>query len=591
MIILGLNIYHGDSSACIFKNGSLIAAVEEERFTRVKHSAGFPINSINFCLKTLNIEINDVDYIAINRNPRLRIVSKLLYFIKNKFKIINIFKRIKNFKKISSIADDIVLKFNLKRNTIKKKILFFDHHLCHAASSVISSNFNNTDYATIDGFGDFVSTTIGEFKNNKFYQLDEVKFPHSIGIFYTTITQFLGFPNYGDEYKVMGLASYGKPIYFDSFLKIINLHKNNIFRLNLKFFKHHTSGIETSWLDSNPNISSIYTSDLCNILGNVRSNNDKILQIHKDIAASAQAIYEYIFFEMLNKLQAKTSNTNLCLSGGCAMNSVANGKIKDNTPYKKIFINHSPADSGGAIGAGLLALRKFEQVIDISSINNPYLGNNYSNLDIKNIINTYKDKLLEEKIKIKFFENKEKNNFFQFIAKEISNKKIIGFFNGRMEFGARALGNRSILADPRHSEIRNILNLKIKRRESFRPFAPSILKEFVQDWFDTEDDIPFMSKVYKIKNEKKDLVSAVVHIDGTCRLQTVDGKYNQDFYNLIKEFYKLTNVPIILNTSFNENEPIVRNPEQAIDCFLRTKMDYLVIENFILSRNETDFLK
>ena len=591
MIVLGLNIYHGDSSACIFKNGSLIAAAEEERFTRVKHSAGFPINSINFCLKTLNIEINQVDYIAINRNPRLRIVSKLLYFIKNKFKIINIFKRIKNFKKISSIADDIVQRFNLKRNTIKKKILFFDHHLCHAASSVISSNFNNTDYATIDGFGDFVSTTIGEFKNNKFYQLDEVKFPHSIGIFYTAITQFLGFPNYGDEYKVMGLASYGKPIYFDSFLKIINLHKNNIFRLNLKFFKHHTSGIETSWLDSNPNISSIYTSDLCNILGNVRSKNDKILQIHKDIAASAQAIYEYIFFEMLNKLQTKTKNINLCLSGGCAMNSVANGKIKDNTPYKKIFINHSPADSGGAIGAGLLALRKFEQVIDISSINNPYLGNNYSNLDIKNIINTYKDKLLEEKIKIKFFENKEKNNFFQFIAKEISNKKIVGFFNGRMEFGARALGNRSILADPRHSEIRNILNLKIKRRESFRPFAPSILKEFVQDWFGTEDDIPFMSKVYKIKNEKKDLVSAVVHIDGTCRLQTVDGKYNQDFYNLIKEFYKLTNVPIILNTSFNENEPIVRNPEQAIDCFLRTKMDYLAIENFILSRNETDFLK
>jgi len=589
VIVLGLNIYHGDSSACIFRNGSLIAAVEEERFTRVKHSAGFPTNSINFCLKTLNIEINEVDYIAINRNPRLRIVSKSLYFIKNKFKIINIFKRIKNFKKISSIADDIGKRFNLKRNTIKKKILFFDHHLCHAASSVISSNFNNTDYATIDGFGDFVSTTIGEFKNNKFYQLDEVKFPHSIGIFYTTITQFLGFPNYGDEYKVMGLASYGKPIYFDSFLKIINLHKNNIFRLNLKFFKHHTSGIETSWLDSNPNISSIYTSHLCNILGNVRSKDDKILQIHKDIAASAQAIYEYIFFEMLNKLQNKTKNINLCLSGGCAMNSVANGKIKDNTPYKKIFINHSPADSGGAIGAGLLVLRKFEQAIDTSSINNPYLGNNYSNLDIKNIINTYKNKLLEEKIKIKFYENKEKNNFFQFIAKEISNKKIIGFFNGKMEFGARALGNRSILADPRDSEIRNILNLKIKRRESFRPFAPSILKEFVQDWFDTEDDIPFMSKVYKIKNEKKDLVSAVVHIDGTCRLQTVDGKYNQDFYNLIKEFYKLTNVPIILNTSFNENEPIVRNPEQAIDCFLRTKMDYLVIENFILSRNETDF--
>jgi carbamoyltransferase len=590
MIILGLNIYHGDAAACIFKDGHLIVAAEEERFTRVKHSAGFPIAAINFCLESLDIRVDQVDFIAINRNPELRIFSKLLYFFKNKFKIKNFIQRFHNFKKITSLSSDIARRLNVDAKSLKNKILFFDHHLCHAASSVYASGFENTNYATIDGFGDFVSTTIGEFKNDKFYKLNEVQFPHSLGIFYTAITQFLGFENYGDEYKVMGLASYGKPIYFEELLKVVNVDKN-LFKLNLNYFKHHTDGIETSWLDSNPNIAKIYKDNLSILLGSPpREKNQEILSIHKDIAASAQAVYEFIFFDILKKLYTESKNDNLCLSGGCAMNSVANGKIINNTPYKKIFINHSPADSGGAIGAALLALKKFEQVIDISSINNPYLGNNYSNSDIKNIINSYKNKLLEENIKIKFFENEEKKILFQFIAKEISNKKIIGFFNGRMEFGARALGNRSILADPRDHEIKNILNLKIKRRESFRPFAPSILKESVKDWFDTEDDIPFMSKVYKIKNEKKDLVSAVVHIDGTCRLQTVDGKYNQDFCNLIKEFYKLTNVPIILNTSFNENEPIVRNPEQAIDCFLRTKMDYLVIENFILSRNKSDFL-
>jgi carbamoyltransferase len=267
------------------------------------------------------------------------------------------------------------------------------------------------------------------------------------------------------------------------------------------------------------------------------------------------------------------------------MNSVANGKIIYNTPYKKIFINHSPSDSGGAIGAGVLAVKKNNQKINVDSVNNPYLGNNYSNEEIKNIIENYKNKFTEEKIGIKFFEREDKKKLLQLIAKEIANKKIVGFFNGRMEFGSRALGNRSIIADPRDSEIRNILNLKIKRRESFRPFAPSILKEFINDWFDVNDEVPFMSKVYKVKKIKQSLIPAVVHIDGTSRLQTVDGKYNEDYYNLIKEFYNLTKVPVILNTSFNENEPIVRNPEQAIECFLRTKMDLLVLETYVLSRN------
>jgi carbamoyltransferase len=587
MIILGLNIYHGDASACIFKDGHLIVAAEEERFTRVKHSAGFPIAAVNFCLESLDIGIDQVDFIAVNRNPKLRILSKLLYFFKNKFKIKNFVQRFYNFKKITSLSSDIAQRLNVDTQSLKNKILFFDHHLCHAASSVFPSRSQNTDYATIDGFGDFLSTTIGEYKNNQFILLDEVKFPHSLGIFYTAVTQFLGFENYGDEYKVMGLASYGSPIYFYHLLKIINVDNKNLFRLNLDYFKHHTSGIETSWLESNPNVASVFTNSFCKLFGNPRKNNEDLLQKHKDIASSAQAVYEFILFYILNNLQKKTKNINLCLSGGCAMNSVANGKILKNTNYKNIYINFAPSDSGGAIGAALLVLKKFNQKVNIESLNNPYLGNNYSNFEIKKILEIYKKskKLFNEKIIINFFEDSNKKKLFQFIAREICNKKIIGFFNGKMEFGARALGGRSIIADPRDPDIKKILNFKIKRRESFRPFAPSILCEHMNEWFDIYDEVPFMSKVYKVREDKKKLIPAVVHIDGTGRLQTVDGKYNKDYHCLISEFYNLTKIPIILNTSFNENEPIVCNPEQAIDCFLRTKMDHLVLENFVLSRN------
>jgi carbamoyltransferase len=584
MIILGLNIYHGDAAACIFKDGHLIVAAEEERFTRVKHSAGFPIAAVNFCLESLDIGIDQVDFIAVNRNPKLRIFSKLLYFFKNKFKIKNFVQRFYNFKKITSLSSDIAQRLNVDAQSLKNKILFFDHHLCHAASSVCASGFKSTNYATIDGFGDFVSTTIGEFKNDKFLKLNEVQFPHSLGIFYTAITQFLGFENYGDEYKVMGLASYGKPVYFDELLKVVNIDKN-LFKLNLSYFKHHTDGIETSWLDSNANIANIYKENLSNLLGSPRKKNEEILPIHKDIAASVQAVYEFVFFYILNKLYTKSKNDNLCLSGGCAMNSVANGKIINNTPYKKIFINYSPSDSGGAIGSAILALKKLKQLVNADSINNPYLGNSYSNQQIKNIIDDYKKKFLEKKIKTQFFANENNYKLLQFVAKEIANKKIIGLFTGRMEFGSRALGNRSIIADPRVLEMRNILNFKIKRRENFRPFAPSILQEFTKDWFEVDDEVPFMSKVYKVKKDKQHLIPAVVHVDGTGRLQSVDGKYNKNYYNLIKEFYNLTKVPIILNTSFNENEPIVRNPEQAIECFLRTDMDLLVLENHVLSRN------
>ena len=582
MYTLGLNVYHGDASTCLFKNGKIIFAAEEERYTRQKHSAGFPINAIKKCLISENITIEQVDFITINRNPKNRIFQKFFYALKNPLKIKNFKNRLKNFRNITSLENEISRQFAVNTDNIKKKIINFDHHLSHAASSVVASNFNDTNYVTIDGFGDFLSTTIGRFRNKKFKVYKEVKFPHSLGIFYTSITQFLGFKKYGDEYKVMGLASYGFPKYVDQIREIIKFDRKKLFELNLDYFVHHDKGVEMSWLEGEPKISSIYSKKLSDVLGNERSNDEEISQRHKDIAASAQKVYEEILFKILDFSYELNNTPNLCLSGGCAMNSVANGKIIHNSKYKNIYINHSPGDSGGAIGSALLKILDYDLNIDIDSLNNPYLGDEFSDEKILSIVNQNSE-LIEKNIYVKRYDDKDQ--LFREVANNISQKKIVGFFYGKMEFGSRALGARSILADPRAKNIKEILNLKIKRRENFRPFAPSILEEHTKNWFEIDDKVPFMSKVYKFKKEKINDIPAVVHVDGTGRLQTVSKKFNSNFYSLIQEFYKITKIPLILNTSFNENEPIVCSPEEALKCFLRTKMDILVLENFILSRN------
>ncbi len=581
MYIIGLNVFHGDASACLFKDGKLLAAAEEERFTRIKHSAGFPKESIKFCLNEANISLNEINFIALNRNPKNRIFNKLYYFIRNQLKIKNFINRYKNFKKILSLEDEFLKHFPNVKHKIRKKIIHVDHHLAHAASSIYSTNLNESNYITIDGFGDFLSTSVGVFKEDKIIKTNEVEFPHSLGLFYTSITQFLGFKNYGDEYKVMGLASYGKPTFLEKMSSVVTFDKEKLFKLNLDFFRHHKEGIEMSWIEGTPNINNVFSDKFIETFGKERLENEKITNKHKDIAASAQKLYEIILFKILNNLYDKNQSDNLCLSGGCAMNSVANGKILQNTNYKNIFISHTPNDSGGAIGAAVVVQKKNKIKININSIKNPYLGNSYDSNYIKKIIKKRETEFQEKKINIIEYDQKKILNE---VALNISEQKIVGFFQGRMEFGSRALGNRSILADPRSHEIKNILNSKIKRRESFRPFAPSILQDEVSNWFKVNDQVPYMSKVYEIKDNKRDKVPAIVHVDGTGRLQTVTPETNLRFYNLIKIFQKITNVPIILNTSFNENEPIVRTPDQAINCFLRTNMDVLVLENFVLRR-------
>jgi len=581
MYILGLNVFHGDCSACLFKDDKLIAAIEEERITRIKHAAGFPINSIKFCLDFAKIDINDIDHVAINRNPNLRFFTKSIYALKNIMNTRKIFDRIKNYKKINSLEDEFQKHFSTK---LKNKVFLVDHHLAHAASSVLMSNFDDCNYITIDGFGDFLSTTIGKFSNQKFNTIQDVKFPHSLGLFYTAITQFLGFKKYGDEYKVMGLSSYGKPIYVDKINKLVRFDYKNLFKLNLDYFKHHNEGVEMSWLDGEPKLGDVFSDKLIDLLGHPREKNDPIESRHMDIASSTQIVFEEITIKILNRLYELNSSDNLCLSGGCAMNSVFNGKILQNTKYKNIYINHSPGDSGGSIGAGMIAINKiYKKIVKIEDT--PYLGPNYTMDEIKIILDNYSDKF--EKLNIKIIELNNNEDLVKSIVKNLSLNKVIGLFQGRMEFGSRALGNRSIICDPRNPNIKDLLNLKIKNREQFRPFAPSVLLESVSDWFENNDDVPFMSKVHKIKKEKANLVPGVVHVDGTCRLQSVSKKNNSLYYDIIEKFKETTDIPMILNTSFNENEPIVCKPEEAIDCFLRTKMDNLFIEKYLIFREET----
>lgn len=578
MFILGINAYHGDASACIFKDNIILAAVEEERFTRIKHAAGFPINAIKYCLDVASISIDQVDHITINRNPKQKLLKKVLFASTKLFNLNFIKNRLKNLKKINSLKKEFEKYFQAK---VSAKIYNIDHHTAHIASSVFFSDMKNSNFISVDGFGDFVSTVTGYFDGKNIIKFNEVLFPHSLGLFYTAMTQYLGFMNYGDEYKVMGLAPYGKPKYINKLREIISYDKKNLFRLNLKYFLHHLGNVEMTWLNGGPKIGKIFSNDLEKLLGEQRKKDDDLLQYHKDVAASTQKIFEEILINIVNDLYEKNKNKNLCISGGSGMNSVANGILSEKTKYSKIYIPPAPGDAGGSLGSAVYQINK----INNSSTqfdDNPYLGPAYSDQAIKKDIDDSMEIIKNNSININKFDKFEQLSLN--ISKELSNGKIVGFFNGRMEWGPRALGNRSILADPRNINMREILNVKIKRREKFRPFAPSILEEETKNWFETEDKVPFMSKVFQVKNEKHHIIPSVTHIDGTGRIQTISKNYNPQFYKLISDFFKITKVPILLNTSFNENEPIVCNPKEALDCFLRTKMDILVLGNYVLYR-------
>lgn len=574
MYILGLNAFHGDSSACILKNGEVIVALEEERIRRIKHWAGFPTEAIKYCLQDAGISIKDIDHITISRDPSANVIKKIKHTLKNKVSISTILDRYLNSKKVKSVKALLAEEFGVAENDIKAEIHNIEHHRSHLGSSFFASPFERSALLSIDGFGDFTSTMTAVGNGNQIEILDTVHFPHSAGIFYTSFTQYLGFPKYGDEYKVMGLAPYGKAIYVDQLKDVIEFTDDGLFKLNLKYFKHHKDGVKMSWEGGEPDIESIFSDYMVEKFGPARKKEDELTQYHKDLAASVQRMCENLIFHILTHLHKRTGTDNLCIAGGVAQNSVANGKILKNTPFKNIYIPPAGHDAGTSIGSALFFYNHILKQKRVAPMYSGALGSHYSDDEIKSYLTSQNVK----------FEKYSDNELYDKVTDCIINAGVVGWFQGRAEFGPRALGHRSIIADPRRADAKEILNLKIKRRESFRPFAPSILKEFVPDYFEDADNVPFMEKVYVIKENMRSKIPAVTHVDGTGRLQTVDAAFEPRYHSLISAFNKKTGVPILLNTSFNENEPIVNSPANALDCFLRTKMDMLVIENYIISR-------
>ena len=584
MYIIGINAFHGDSSACLLKDGHLIGAAEEERFRRIKHWAGFPSESIKWCLHEGGINLEDVEHIALNQNAKANFVRKILFTLNKRPSLKMLFDRFQNKRKRLNIKDYILKEFpDSKFNGLIHSV---EHHTAHLSSAFHTSHFSDAVVVSIDGFGDFASSAWGVGQGIEIDLEDRIYFPHSLGIFYQALTQFIGFHNYGDEYKVMGLAPYGRPLYIEQMRKIVELKSDGSFELNLNYFRHHREKIDYEWENGSPYVGTLFSSDLEKLLGPARSNDQELTQKHKDIAHSVQAMYEEAFFHLLNKLYEKYKLDNLAIAGGCAMNSVANGKVLLKTPFKKIYIQAAAGDAGGAIGAALMTWHKTGDEKSKKRIiphDHAYWGPSFSDDYISNLLKLQKQRIEKENCIIKNFS--EISQLTKLTAAEIAKGKVIGWFQGKMEWGPRALGNRSIICDPRRSNMKDILNLKIKRRESFRPFAPSILREAVPDWFEQNDDVPFMMQVYQIIKDKRSEIPAVTHVDGSGRLQTVDQINNPRYYSLINEFKNLTSVPMVLNTSFNENEPVVCKPEEALETFLRTKMDTLVMGDWMIKRN------
>lgn len=579
--ILGINAYHGDSSACLVRDGVLLAAAEEERFRRIKHWAGFPTEAIRYCLAEAGIGLTEVDVVAINQDANANLGKKLAYLVMRRPDLSFVLDRIRNKSERAGVAEELAKAF--PGEAFRAEVRQVEHHLAHLASAHLVSPFENSVVVSIDGFGDFASAAWGLGRGARIDVEERVYFPHSLGIFYQALTQYLGFPNYGDEYKVMGLAPYGAPKYVDKMRRIVKLRDDGSFRLDLSYFRHHKEKVEYEWENGEPRVGTLFSPALIELLGAERQTGDELTQYHRDLARSIQAMYEEALFHLLNTLHERHALDDLTLAGGCAMNSVANGRIYRHTPFKRLYVQSAAGDAGGAIGAAYATWAELDGERRFH-MEHAYWGPHYSDADIAALLERESNALVRAECSVRHITDEPE--LVHETAEAISQGLVIGWFQGRMEWGPRALGNRSILADPRRSDMKDILNLKIKRRESFRPFAPSILREHVGEWFENEDEVPFMMQVYQIRPERRAEIPAVTHVDGSGRLQTVHLHTNARYWRLIESFRELTGVPIVLNTSFNENEPVVCRPEEALSCFLRTKMDVLVLGDWIVRRTE-----
>jgi len=563
MNILGISCFYHDSGVCLLQDGKIIAAVQEERFNRNKNSPDFPYNAINFCLQTGNITVYDIDYITFYEKPFLKFYRVILNHLRSyPFSINNFLNTVPNW-----LSERLIIPLILKNEIgYEKEVLFIKHQLSHAASTFLVSPFEEAVILTADGVGEWATMSYGYGEGRNIRILKEIHYPDSLGLLYSAVTTYLGFQALRGEGKVMGLAGWGKPTYLDKLKKIISIRPDGSFHLDSSFFGFNKG-------------KRMYGRKFVKMFGKVRKSDEELEKRHFDIAASLQKIVEEIVIRILRNIHAEINKDKVCLAGGLFLNCVLNHKILEETEFKEVFIQPAAGDSGGAVGA---AFYTYNSLLDNPRdyiMENAYTGPSFSDVHIKSALVNYEFS----------YRVMGEDELVKYIAYQLSKDKIVGWFQGRMEFGPRALGNRSILANPCNPEMKNLVNSKVKRREHFRPYAPSVIEEKALEFFELRQKSPFMLLAAGIKRDKKDIIPAVTHIDGTARIQTVNKKTNSRYWKLINEFNKITGTPVILNTSFNlRGEPIVCTPEDALKCFKESQMDFLVLENYVIEKEKSE---
>jgi len=573
MITLGINAWHGDASACILVDGKLVCAVEEERLNRLKHVAGFPALAAGLCLERAGARLEDVDHVAVGRNPSANLLKKVLFTLKKRPSFAGLVKdRLRHVAKIRDVKGELCRRLDVDPERVGARFHNVEHHQAHIASAYFASGFDQAACLTVDGFGDFASCMLARAEGNRIEVLERSLFPHSLGLFYLAVTQFLGFQRYGDEGKVMGLSSYGETPYLDAMEKMVRIVPDGLFEMGLDYFIHHSEGVEMTWDEGSPKLGPVFSDRLVELLGEPRHPGAPIEKRHEDVAASLQRHLEHCVLHLARRLHAEVPSKNLAMAGGVALNCVANARIPRETGFEDLYIQPAAGDGGTSLGAALYVEHAVLDRPRGFRLEAPYTGPEYTEAECEAALR--EAGLRWRKVRDAPAE----------AARMVAGGKVLGWFQGKVEFGPRALGNRSILADPRRPDMKDILNSRIKHREPFRPFAPSVLEEHTGEVFEESAPSPFMLLAYDFRPEWREKVPAVAHVDGTGRLQTVSRDTAPRYWELIEAFRKETGVPLVLNTSFNENEPIVCTPGDAVRCFVETKMDALVLGDLVVEQ-------
>jgi carbamoyltransferase len=578
MNILGVNAFHGDASVAVFADGRLDSAMEEERFSRLKHQAGFPSRSALEGLRHAGVNAADLEHLAISRDPSAHLHKKLMFALSQGPRLATVRDRLTNVSKLRDVKSLLAEALGVGESDLRATVHRVEHHRAHMASSFFVSPFERAALLSIDGFGDFVSTMWGRGCGNKIDVENWVEFPHSMGILYTAITQYLGFSKYGDEFKVMGLAPYGEPEYLERLRQLVRVKANGGFELELSYFVHHSEGVNMTWEAGSPSIGDVFSPKLEREFGRRRVAGEPLEARHHNMAASLQALLEEVVLGLITTIANKTGLKDLCLAGGVALNCTMNGKILSETPFERVYIQPASYDGGTSLGAGLYVKHQILGAPRDFVMDHTYWGLEYSREACRAALDAHGLSYREL----------EDDALAESAADLIASGNILGWYQGRFEWGPRALGNRSIVCDSRNPSMKAHLNSRIKHREAFRPFAPSVLEERAGDWFAMSEPSPFMLMTCQVRPDQQARVPAITHVDGTARQQTVSRSTNPKYWNLIHAFERKTGVPVVLNTSFNENEPVVNTPEEGVACFLRNDMDVLALGPFLVQKERRE---